>query len=79
MAMGGVSLGSQGCAAEDGTAACYQRFVRAGAFLCNLKVPLREHAENAGVNISVSAGNTVSLQGESGNCMYVVRSGVIEW
>jgi CRP/FNR family cyclic AMP-dependent transcriptional regulator len=43
-----------------------------------IDLDMRKLAENAGVNITVAAGNTVFLQGESGNCMYVVQSGVIE-
>jgi len=43
-----------------------------------IDLDMRKFAENAGVNITVTAGNTVFVQGESGNCMYVVQSGVIE-
>jgi len=42
------------------------------------EIDMRKFAENAGVNVTVAAGNTVFVQGEPGNCMYVVQSGVIE-
>jgi len=39
---------------------------------------MRRFARQAGVNISFSAGSTVFRQGDPGDCMYIVQSGVIE-
>ena len=39
---------------------------------------MRMFARNAGVNINYPAGSVVFNQGDPGNCMYIVQSGVIE-
>jgi len=41
-------------------------------------IDMRRFARQAGVNISFSAGSTVFRQGDPGDCMYIVQSGVIE-
>jgi CRP/FNR family transcriptional regulator, cyclic AMP receptor protein len=35
-------------------------------------------ARNAGVNVAFPAGSIVFNQGDPGNCMYIVQSGIIE-
>src|ERR1700752_946142 len=39
---------------------------------------MRMFARNAGVNITFPAGSGVFNQGDPGDCMYIVQSGVIE-
>ena len=39
---------------------------------------MRMFARGAGVNIAFPAGSVVFNQGDPGNCMYIVQSGVIE-
>ncbi len=39
---------------------------------------MRMFARNAGVNITYPAGSVVFNQGDPGDCMYIVQSGVIE-
>ena len=39
---------------------------------------MRMFARNAGVNIAYPAGSVVFNQGDAGDCMYIVQSGVIE-
>jgi CRP/FNR family transcriptional regulator, cyclic AMP receptor protein len=39
---------------------------------------MRMFARNAGINIAFPAGSVVFNQGDPGNCMYIVQSGVIE-
>lgn len=42
------------------------------------ELDMRMFARNAGVNINFPAGSVVFNQGDPGNCMYIVQSGVIE-
>lgn len=39
---------------------------------------MRMFAKNAGVNMTFPAGGVVFNQGDPGDCMYIVQSGVIE-
>ena len=39
---------------------------------------MRVFAKSAGANVTFSAGSIVFNQGDPGNCMYVVQSGVVE-
>src|ERR1700742_4962780 len=39
---------------------------------------MRMFARSAGVNVSHPAGSIVFNQGDPGNCMYIVQSGVVE-
>ena len=39
---------------------------------------MRLFAKNAGLNMAFPAGSVVFKQGDPGDCMYVVQSGVIE-
>jgi CRP-like cAMP-binding protein len=41
-------------------------------------IDMRQFAKSAGANISFSAGNVVFNKGDTGQCMYIVQSGVIE-
>ena len=41
-------------------------------------IDMRMFARNAGVNISYPAGSVIFSQGDPGNCMYVLQSGVVE-
>jgi len=42
------------------------------------EIDMRTFARQAGVNIAYPAGSTVFKQGDPGDCMYIVQSGVIE-
>jgi CRP/FNR family transcriptional regulator, cyclic AMP receptor protein len=42
------------------------------------EIDMRTFARQAGVNIASPAGSTVFKQGDPGDCMYIVQSGVIE-
>jgi hypothetical protein len=42
------------------------------------EIDMRVFARNAGVNVTFPAGSVVFSQGDPGNCMYIVQSGVIE-
>ena len=42
------------------------------------EIDMRTFAKGAGATIKVAAGGTVFSQGESGDCMYIVQSGVID-
>ena len=42
------------------------------------EIDMRTFARQAGVNIAFPAGSTVFKQGDPGDCMYIVQSGVIE-
>jgi CRP/FNR family transcriptional regulator, cyclic AMP receptor protein len=44
----------------------------------NDAIDMRQFARSAGTNILVKAGNDVFHRGDSGACMYIVQSGVIE-
>jgi CRP/FNR family transcriptional regulator, cyclic AMP receptor protein len=44
----------------------------------NDAIDMRQFARSAGANILVKAGNDVFHRGDSGACMYIVQSGVIE-
>jgi CRP/FNR family cyclic AMP-dependent transcriptional regulator len=44
----------------------------------NNAIDMRQFARSAGTNILVKAGNYVFHRGDSGACMYIVQSGVIE-
>jgi CRP-like cAMP-binding protein len=41
-------------------------------------IDMRAFAKGAGATIKVPAGGTVFSQGEDGDCMYIVQSGVID-
>jgi CRP-like cAMP-binding protein len=41
-------------------------------------IDMRAFAKGAGATIKVSAGGTVFTQGDEGECMYIVQSGVID-
>jgi CRP/FNR family transcriptional regulator, cyclic AMP receptor protein len=41
-------------------------------------IDMRQFARSAGTNILVKAGNEVFHRGDTGACMYIVQSGVIE-
>ena len=40
---------------------------------------MRQMARNIGAAINFATGSVVFNQGDSGNCMYIVQSGVIGW
>ena len=42
------------------------------------EINMQMFARNAGVNLSFPAGAVIFSEGDAGNCMYVVQSGVIE-
>jgi len=42
------------------------------------ELDMRTFAKNAGVNMTFPAGGVVFNQGDPGNCMYIVQSGLIE-
>ena len=44
----------------------------------NNAIDMRQFARSAGTNILVKAGNDVFHRGDSGACMYIVQSGIIE-
>jgi CRP/FNR family transcriptional regulator, cyclic AMP receptor protein len=44
----------------------------------NDAIDMRQFARSAGANILVKAGNDVFHRGDSGACMYIVQSGVID-
>jgi CRP/FNR family transcriptional regulator, cyclic AMP receptor protein len=41
-------------------------------------IDMRAFAKGAGATIKVPAGGTIFSQGEAGDCMYIVQSGVID-
>ena len=41
-------------------------------------INMQMFARNAGVNMNFPAGSVIFQEGETGNCLYVVQSGVIE-
>ena len=41
-------------------------------------IDMRTFAKGAGATIKVAAGGTVFLQGDPGDCMYIVQSGTID-
>ena len=43
-----------------------------------VEIDMRLFARNAGVNIAFQPGAVIFNKGDSGDCMYVVQSGVIE-
>ena len=42
------------------------------------RIDMRQMARNIGANINFPAGSVVFNQGDAGNCMYIVQSGVLE-
>ena len=42
-------------------------------------IDMRQMARNIGATTSFPAGAVVFNQGDAGNCMYIVRSGVSKW
>jgi CRP/FNR family cyclic AMP-dependent transcriptional regulator len=42
------------------------------------ELDMRMFARNTGVNVAFPAGSIVFNQGDPGNCMYIVQSGIIE-
>jgi CRP/FNR family transcriptional regulator, cyclic AMP receptor protein len=42
------------------------------------QIDMRQFARSAGATISFGTGNVIFKQGDSGKCMYIVQSGVIE-
>ena len=42
------------------------------------EINMQMFARNAGVNMNYPAGSVIFNEGDPGNCMYVVQSGVIE-
>jgi CRP/FNR family cyclic AMP-dependent transcriptional regulator len=42
------------------------------------QIDMRMFAKSAGVNVGFPAGSVIFRQGDHGDCMYVVQSGVIE-
>ena len=44
----------------------------------NNVIDIRQFAKSAGTNILVKAGNDVFHRGDSGACMYIVQSGIID-
>ena len=42
------------------------------------EIDMRVFAKNAGVNLSFPAGSIIFNEGDPGDCIYVVQSGVIE-
>ena len=44
----------------------------------NQDIDMRQMARNIGATINFGAGSVVFNKGDSGNCMYIVQSGVIE-
>lgn len=41
-------------------------------------IDMRVFAKNAGINMTFPAGSVIFKEGDPGNCIYVVQSGVIE-
>ena len=42
------------------------------------QIDMRQFARSAGATISFGTGNVIFKQGDSGKCMYILQSGVIE-